>query len=48
MPDELPKQYDPKEAQARWLAFWDEQKLLPQRAGPDAQAVSPSSSRRRT
>ncbi len=31
MPDEhdaLPKQYDPKAAQARWLAFWDEQNLF--------------------
>jgi valyl-tRNA synthetase len=25
MPPELPKQYDPHEAQKRWLAFWDEQ-----------------------
>src|SRR5213593_4811173 len=25
MPVELPKQYDPKEAQERWLAFWDQQ-----------------------
>ena len=24
MATELPKQYDPKEAQQRWLAFWDE------------------------
>jgi len=24
MPTELPKAYDPKEAQSRWLAFWDE------------------------
>lgn len=23
MPTELPKTYDPEEAQARWLAFWD-------------------------
>ena len=24
MPIELPKQYDPKEAQQKWLAFWNE------------------------
>src|SRR5580704_16748281 len=24
MPTELPKQYDPREAQERWLAFWDQ------------------------
>ena len=24
MPTELPKQYDPKEAQQRWLTFWNE------------------------
>jgi valyl-tRNA synthetase len=24
MPTELPKTYDPKEAQAKWLAFWEE------------------------
>ena len=24
MPTELPKQYDPRKAQQRWLAFWDE------------------------
>jgi valyl-tRNA synthetase len=24
MPTELPKQYDPKEAQQRWLTFWEE------------------------
>jgi valyl-tRNA synthetase len=24
MPTELPKQYDPREAQQRWLAFWDQ------------------------
>src|ERR1700739_3892769 len=24
MAQELPKQYDPKEAQQRWLQFWDE------------------------
>ncbi len=24
MPTELPKQYDPREAQQRWLKFWDE------------------------
>jgi len=24
MPTELPKAYDPKDAQSRWLAFWDE------------------------
>jgi valyl-tRNA synthetase len=34
MPDELPKQYDPKAAQARWLQFWDERKLF--HSEPDA------------
>ena len=24
MPTDLPKQYDPHEAQQRWLAFWDQ------------------------
>src|SRR6185437_173774 len=24
MPTELPKQYDPKEAQTKWLAFWEQ------------------------
>src|SRR5258707_5956818 len=28
MADELPKQYDPKAAQARWLQFWDERKFF--------------------
>ena len=27
-PDALPKQYDPKAAQARWLQFWDERKFF--------------------
>jgi valyl-tRNA synthetase len=31
---ELPKQYDPKEAQQRWLAFWDERGYFHSR--PDA------------
>jgi valyl-tRNA synthetase len=32
--ESLPKQYDPKAAQARWLAFWDEQKFF--HSEPDA------------
>ncbi len=34
MPTELPKSYDPKEAQTRWLAEWDAKKLF--HAEPDA------------
>jgi valyl-tRNA synthetase len=33
MPTELPKAYDPKEAQAKWLADWDAKKLF--HAEPD-------------
>ncbi len=47
MPTELPKQYDPHEAQQRWLAFWDERGYF--HSEPDADASrSPSSFRRRT
>lgn len=28
MQSELPKQYDPKSAQARWSKFWDEKKYF--------------------
>jgi valyl-tRNA synthetase len=34
MPTELPKQYDPKEAQQRWLTFWEEHHYFHSR--PDA------------
>src|SRR5947209_3597918 len=34
MPTELPKQYDPHEAQKRWLAFWNERGYFHSR--PDA------------
>ena len=33
MPTELPKQYDPKEAQTRWLRFWEERGFA--RSDPD-------------
>src|SRR5256884_4890034 len=35
MPAELPKQYDPKEAQERWLAFWDQRGYGHSRPDPD-------------
>src|SRR3989440_10644133 len=35
MPAELPKQYDPKEAQERWLAFWDQQGYGHSRPDPE-------------
>ena len=34
MPTELPTQYDPKDAQERWLAFWDEKGYF--HASPDS------------
>ncbi|HZT79569.1 MAG TPA: class I tRNA ligase family protein, partial [Gemmataceae bacterium] len=34
MPTELPKQYDPKEAQQRWLKFWDEHGWFHSRPDP--------------
>ena len=34
MPTELPKQYDPKEAQQRWLTFWNEQGYFHSRPDP--------------
>src|SRR2546423_7885094 len=34
MPDELPKQYDPKAAQARWLNYWEKQNLFHSRPDP--------------
>ncbi len=34
MTTELPKQYDPKEAQKRWLAFWDEHGYFHSRPDP--------------
>ena len=38
MATELPKQYDPKESQRRWLHFWDERGYF--HSEPDAaQAV---------
>jgi valyl-tRNA synthetase len=35
MPTELPKQYDPREAQERWLAFWDQRGYAHSRPDPD-------------
>ena len=35
MTNELPKQYDPHEAQKRWLAFWEEQGYFHSRPDPD-------------
>jgi valyl-tRNA synthetase len=35
MTTELPKQYDPKEAQQRWLAFWDEHGYFHSRPDPN-------------
>src|SRR2546421_9313103 len=35
MPAELPKQYDPKEAQERWLAFWEERGYNHSRPDPE-------------
>ncbi len=35
MATELPKQYDPREAQRRWLAFWDERGFFHSRPDPN-------------
>jgi valyl-tRNA synthetase len=35
MPTELPKQYDPQEAQQKWLAFWDERGYFHSRPDPE-------------
>jgi valyl-tRNA synthetase len=35
MPAELPKQYDPRQAQQKWLAFWDERGYYHSRPDPD-------------
>src|SRR5438105_8479346 len=35
MPAELPKQYDPKEAQECWLAFWDQRGYSHSRPDPE-------------
>ena len=32
MPTEIPKTYDPQDAQSRWLAFWDQHALFRARA----------------
>jgi valyl-tRNA synthetase len=37
MPTELPKQYDPQEAQQRWLAFWEERGYHHSRPDPERQ-----------
>ena len=37
MATELPKQYDPQEAQQRWLRFWDERGYFHSRPDADAQ-----------
>jgi valyl-tRNA synthetase len=37
MPPELPKQYDPREAQERWLRFWDERGYFHSRPEPGRQ-----------
>jgi valyl-tRNA synthetase len=38
MATELPKQYDPKESQQRWLRFWDERGYF--HSEPDAERKS--------
>src|SRR5438034_10861956 len=35
MPTELPRQYDPREAQPRWLRFWDEHGYFHSRPDPN-------------
>ncbi len=35
MPAELPKQYDPREAQERWLAFWEQRGYGHSRPDPE-------------
>jgi valyl-tRNA synthetase len=35
MATEIPKQYDPREAQQRWLQFWDEQGVFHSRPDPN-------------
>jgi valyl-tRNA synthetase len=35
MPAELPKQYDPREAQKKWLAYWESQGYFHSRPDPD-------------
>ena len=37
MTTELPKQYDPKEAQQRWIAFWEEHGYFHSRPDPNRQ-----------
>ena len=34
MATELPKAYDPKDAQQKWLTFWEQTRLLPRRPRP--------------
>ena len=36
MPIEIPKQYDPHEAQKQWLAFWNERGYFHSRPDPRA------------
>jgi valyl-tRNA synthetase len=40
MTTELPKTYDPKEAQSRWLAFWDEKGYFHSRPDPAREMFS--------
>ena len=35
MPTELPKAYDPKDAQQKWLAFWDGRGYFHSEPDPD-------------
>ena len=39
MPDELPKQYDPQAAQAKWYAFWEERGYFNADPGPGEEAA---------
>ena len=48
MPAELPKQYDPKEAQQRWLQFWNERGYFIIRAASEAEARDKAIRRRRS
>ncbi len=40
MPTELPKAYDPREAQAKWLKFWDERGFAHSRPDPKREAYT--------
>ena len=48
MATELPKAYDPQEAQQKWLDVLGRTRLLPQPTRSEREARTPSSSRRRT